>query len=230
MFISHFAAGLGGKTLAPRVSLGTCFLAAQFVDLLWPTLLLLGLEQVRIEPGATEFTPLDFASYPISHSLLMNIVWGVVVGGLYFIIRRRTRGAIVLGALVLSHWFLDLIVHRPDLPLAFGDSPLFGLGLWNNIAATLALEVVLFGAAVALYVRFTRANDRTGTYAFWGLVAFLLVIQFTNAFGPLPPDEAAIAWTGQAQWLLVAWAYWIDRHRSARKGIPSRETAKAAFA
>lgn len=215
MFLGHFGLGLATKAAAPRVSLGTLFLAAQWVDLLWPTLLLVGLERVEIAPGATRVTPLDFVSYPISHSLVAVVGWGLLFGGVYWAARRFARGAVAVAALVVSHWVLDLVVHRPDLPLAPGGGARLGLGLWDSLPATLAVELALFAAGLALYLRRTRAADRTGSLALWGLVAFLLLIYVANLLGPPPPSAAAVAWAGHAQWLLVAWAYWVDRHRGS---------------
>lgn len=214
MFVGHFGVGMGAKALAPRVSLGTLFLAAQFVDLLWPTLLLLGVERVRIDPGATRVTPLDFAYYPVSHSLAGVLLWALGFALAYHALRRYPRGAVVLGAAAASHWLLDATVHRPDLPL-YPGGPLVGLGLWSSYAGTLAVELPLFAAGIALYLRATRARDATGKWAFWGLAGFLGASYAANIFGPPPPSVEAIAWVGQAQWLLVAWAYWIDRHRDA---------------
>jgi hypothetical protein len=196
------------------VSLGTLFLAVQFVDLLWPTLLLLGREHVEIAPGITSVVPLNFTDYPISHSLLTMVGWGGLFGGIYWLVCKSRAGAIVCGLAVISHWFLDLVMHRPDLPLYPGDSPLFGLGLWNSLPAAVALEAVIFAVGAALYVRTTRALNRTGSVAFWSLLAFLVAVYCGNIFGPPPPSADAIAWIGQAQWLLIAWAYWVDRHRS----------------
>lgn len=213
MFLGHFAVGLSGKAAAPSVSLGTLFFAAQFVDLLWPTLLLLGLEEVAIRPGITAFNALDFISYPYSHSLLMGVIWGVLFGGVYWLVQRNARAAILLGVLVVSHWVLDLVVHRPDLPLAFGEAARVGLGVWHSVIGTVAVEAILFAVGIVIYMRSTSARDRTGKYAFWGLVAFLALI-FVSSMGPPPPDAAAVAWVGHAQWLLVAWAYWVDRHRT----------------
>ena len=215
MFLGHFGVGFGAKAAAPKVSLGSLFLAAQFLDLLWPTLLLLGVERVRIAPGITAVTPLDFEHYPVSHSLLAAIGWAALFAATYHFLRRHRRGAIVLGLLVLSHWLLDLVVHRPDLPLWPGGAERAGLGLWSSHAATLAVELAIFLAGVWLYQRTTAALDRTGRWAFWGLVAFLLAIHAGNLLGPPPPSVAAIAWVGQAQWLLVAWGYWVDAHRRA---------------
>jgi len=212
MFLGHFGVGMGAKALAPRVSLGTLFLAAQFVDLLWPTLLVLGIERVRIDPGATRVTPLDFAYYPITHSLAITILWGLAFALVYQALRRYPRGALILGAAVVSHWLLDAVVHRPDLPL-YPGGPLVGLELWSSLAATLAVELLTFAAGIGLYLRATRARDATGIWAFWGLVAFLGAVYAANLFGPPPPSVQAIAWVGHAQWLLVAWAYWVDRHR-----------------
>jgi hypothetical protein len=225
MFLGHFAVGMAAKSAAPRTSLGTLILAAQFLDLLWPTLLLIGLEKVEIQPGITRFTPLDFVHYPISHSLLMAVAWGLLFGLVYWLAGKYRQGAIVLGIGVLSHWILDLVAHRPDLPLAFGDSPRFGLGLWNSVPGTMAVEALLLALGVWLYLRTTRARNRTGLFAFWGLIAFLVVIFLTNAFGPPPPNVPAIAWAGHLQWLFVLWGYWIDRNREVRE-VAGTKTAR----
>lgn len=212
MFVGHFGVGLAAKAVAPRVSLGSLFLAAQLIDLLWPTLLLLGVERVRIAPGITAVTPLDFEHYPFTHSLAAVLLWGFLFGLAYLGLKRYPRGAIVLGALVVSHWLLDLVVHRPDLPLYPGSAKV-GLGLWDSVAGTLVVELAVFGLGAALYLRATRSRDRTGAWALWSFLGFLLLIHLGNLLGPPPPSVAAIAWVGQAQWLLVLWGYWIDRHR-----------------
>lgn len=215
MFIGHFGAGFGAKALAPRVSLGWLFAAAQFIDLLWPALLLAGVERVRIAPGATAVTPLVFEHYPVSHSLAAVLGWAVLVGGTYFALRKDRRGAIVLAGLVVSHWVLDAIVHAPDLPLAPGVATVVGLGAWNSPALSFAIEVPLFAAGAWVYARRTAPADAVGGWAFAGLLAFLLAIHAGNLLGPPPPSVEAIAWVGQAQWLLVLWAYWVDGHRRA---------------
>jgi len=212
MFLGHFAVGFGVKAVAPRVSLGTLFLAAQFIDLLWPVLVLLGVERVRIDPGATVVTPLDFEHYPVSHSLLAVVGWGVLLAGIYFLIARDRRGSMVIGLAVVSHWLLDFLVHRPDLPLYPGGVRV-GLGIWQSLPATLVMELGLFGVGIFLYRRATQARDAIGRWALWALVMLLVAIYAGNLSGPPPPSATAIAWVGQAQWLLVAWGYWIDRHR-----------------
>ncbi|HZW21552.1 hypothetical protein [Noviherbaspirillum sp.] len=213
MFIGHFGIGFGAKAAAPKVSLGTLFLAAQFIDLIWPTLLLLGVETVRIAPSAHSITPLVFEHYPISHSLLGAAGWGVVVGVLYGWLRKDWRGAWLVGALVVSHWLLDAIVHLPDLPLYPGSETFAGMGLWASLPLTLAVELPLFLLGVWLYARSTQAVNAKGKWGFVSLVGFLLLVHAGNLFGEPPPSADAIAWVGQSQWLLVLWAYWVDRHR-----------------
>jgi hypothetical protein len=220
MFIGHFAVGFAGKRAAPAVSLGTLFLAAQLLDLLWPTFLLLGIESVRIAPGITAMTPLDFISYPYSHSLLAAVGWSVLLGLVYWLLRRRRRGHVLrdgalLGGVVASHWVLDYVTHCPDLQLAPGIATRVGLGLWYSRPASLTVELLLFLVGVAVYARATTARDRVGRYALWGLVAFLLGTYLAAAFGPPPPDVTVLAWSGQSLWLLVAWGYWVDRHRAS---------------
>jgi hypothetical protein len=217
VFIGHFAIALAAKPAAPRASLGTLFLACELVDLLWPVFLLVGVERVAIRPGITAFTPLDFVHYPWTHSLLMSALWALGFSVLYFLIRKQTREAVILGLVVLSHWFLDLIMHRPDLPLVPGGAEKFGLGLWNSVAGTLAVEMALFIAAIFFYIRKTRALDRAGSWGFWLLVAFLLIAYLGAAFGAPPPSVEAIAWVGIAGGAVTcAWGYWLDRHRAAR--------------
>ena len=170
MFIGHFGAGLGAKKFATSLSLGTLFLAAQWIDLIWPVLLILGIEQVVIDPGNTVITPLDFIHYPITHSLLAVLIWGIILGGVYYFIKKDRKNAIWMGVLVLSHWILDLITHRPDLPLIPGCNVKVGFGLWHSLAGTLMLEVSIFILGIYFYLRATRAKNRTGSIALWSLV------------------------------------------------------------
>ena len=226
MFIGHFGVGFAAKRVAPNVSLGTLFLAAQFLDLLWPTLLLLDLEQVRIVPGATAVTPLIFENYPISHSLVAVLGWAVLIGGIHYLQKRKTIASLVLGMLVLSHWLLDAIVHSPDLPLIIGSSMRIGLNVWSSLPLTVLIEGSVFALGVWLYIRATYARNARGSWGFWLLIAFLVLIYIGNLFGSPPPDAMAIAWVGQAQWLLVLWAYWIDMNRSATESHPVQALAK----
>ncbi len=221
MFLGHFAASLAAKKIDRKISLGTLFLAGQFIDLLWPIFLLAGFEHVRIDPGNTPFTPLNFVEYPYTHSLLAVVVWSVVVGSIYFLLRRRVRGAVVLGALVASHWFLDFLMHRPDLPLAPGAMTFVGLGLWYSPLWTIIIEGALFIGAVVLYAGSTRSLNAKGRYGFWSLIAFLVLVYVGNILGPPPPSEAAVGWVGLTLWALVPWAYWVDKNRMLRDDEPS---------
>ena len=226
MFIGHHAAAFAAKRVAPRVSLGTLFAAATLLDLIWPLLLLAGIEHVRIAPGATKFTPLDFYDYPISHSLLMVLGWSVAAAVVYALARKSWRDAAIVGAAVASHWVLDFVTHRPDLPLWPGG-PRAGLGMWNSVALTIAIEGAMFIAALMLYLRGTSARDRTGSIALWALVVFLAVIYIANVTSPPPPNTTAITWGALAGWLFVPWAAWIDRHRRMRASRPSSSSTSA---
>jgi membrane-bound metal-dependent hydrolase YbcI (DUF457 family) len=218
VFIGHAAVALAAKPLAPRVSFGFLLAAAFWLDFVWPVLVLAGIERVEIAPGDTAFTPLRFIHYPWTHSLAAAIAWGVIFALVCWRVAGGVRGAVVLGALVFSHWPLDALVHRPDLPLWPGGETMIGLGLWNSVPATLAIECAMFAAAVAIYVRSSPARDRIGTYAFWSLIGFLALAYAGNVFGPPPPSVSAIAYLGFAGGLLFAvWAWWADRHRGSVK-------------
>jgi hypothetical protein len=213
MFLGHYGVAFAAKRVAPSTSLGALTFAAQFLDELWPILLLLGVEQVRIVPGLTAANPLDFIYYPYSHSLLMAIVWGILVGGTYFLLKRYGRGALIMGALVVSHWFLDLPVHRADLPLwPSASSPKVGWGLWNSVPATYVIEFAIYAIGIALYLRATRARDRVGSWGLWAYV-MLLAILYVLSSGSPPPNERALAWSALGIWLFVPWAWWVDKHR-----------------
>lgn len=213
MFIGHFGIALASKKFAPKTSLGTTVFAAEFVDLLWPVLLLLGLEHVVISPGIMRMSPLDFTDYPISHSLLMSVVWAALVGGIYFTTSRYSRGAWVVALAVLSHWFLDLLVHRPDLLLLPGGARKFGFGLWNHPLAEVSVEVALFVIGAGMYAARTRAKDAIGRYAYWALVVFLFLGWVSTLRAGPPPSTKALAWGALSMWLIVLWARWADRHR-----------------
>ena len=217
MFLGHYGLAFGAKRIAPAVSLGTLFLASQFADLLWPTLVVMGIEIVEVDPGNTLVTPLNFVKYPYSHSLVMLLVWSVVFALLYLAFRRGRAGAVTVGALVFSHYILDVITHRPDLPVTINGELRLGFGLWNYPGTTLAVETAIFLAGIAMYVSVTRERDRIGKLALMALIATLGAIYFAALYGPPPPNSQAVAIAGHLSWLFVAWAYWIDRHRVPRR-------------
>lgn len=214
MFIGHYGLALATKRAAPRVSLGTLIAAAQLADLIWPVLLLLGLEHVRIVPNANPLLTLSFDSYPWTHSLLMAVVWAVIAGGGYAAIRRNRTGGVVVGLLVVSHWVLDWITHVPDLPL-YPGGPRVGLGLWRSLYGTLVVETAVFMVGVVVYTRVTRTIDRTGRWAFWAFVAVLAVLYVAATFGPPPETVSGLAWGALAGWLIPLFGWWVDRHRAA---------------
>ena len=217
MFLGHVAVGLAAKRAEPHVSLGWWFAAVQLVDLIWPILLLAGLEHVRIAPGITAFTPLDFYDYPITHSLVGSAVWAGLFAGLWLSLRARTgprpsalRVAALLAACVLSHWILDAISHRPDMPI-LPHGPYVGLGLWYSVPATLAVELPMFAVGIALYVRGGFAGAHA--ISFWLLIAVVVAIYFGSSFGPPPSSVTALAWSALTMWILVPWMAWADRRR-----------------
>jgi membrane-bound metal-dependent hydrolase YbcI (DUF457 family) len=224
VFIGHFAVALAAKRAAPRASLPVLFAAVGLPDLMWPLFLLAGWERVRIEPGNTAFTPLAFDAYPISHSLVADVGWGALLGAIVWVATRDRAAAVAAGLGVVSHWILDVVTHRPDMPL-YPGGPLVGLGLWNFVPATLVVELTMFASAIAIYVRATRARDRAGRYGFWGLIAVLVLSFIGAAFCVAPPDVRTLALTSLVGGVVtLVWAAWIERHREAREtGSGKRE-------
>jgi membrane-bound metal-dependent hydrolase YbcI (DUF457 family) len=218
MFIGHFGLSFGAKKVAPGVSLGTMFIATQFVDILWPFFLISNVEHVNIIPGYTEMNAFEFVHYPYTHSLLMGLVWGIILGGIYWVIKKDTRSSIVVGLGVLSHWFLDLIVHVPDLPWTpWGDSKV-GFGLWNHLALTLILEGIVFGAGIYFYMAATKAKNRIGS---WGLLSLiiLLIIATVGSIASPPPSGPLMNMFVSFNVLMViiiGLAYWVDANREAK--------------
>ncbi len=213
MYVGHFGLALASKRVAPETSLGTLFVAAEFIDFVWPVLLATGVEQVRIVPGITKLTPLDFSHYPISHSLAAVCVWALLAAVLYYAFRRYARGSVVVGALILSHWFLDALVHRPDLPISANGPARVGLGLWNYPLWAVSLEGIIFAAGIAVYLRATVPLDRVGTHALWPMLALMAGTWVMNFFGPPPPNVSSIIAVSFMMWIYIPWAAWMDRHR-----------------
>jgi hypothetical protein len=217
MFLGHYGVAFALKRAEPKLSLGTLFVAVQLADLLWGVFLLTGWERVRIDPGFTAVTPLQFLEYPISHSLVGMACWALIGAAVYYSwptrdTSRHWQAAGLVGLAILSHFPLDLVVHAPDLPVFGQDSAKLGLGLWNNPTATILLELATLAAGVAIYVVFRsrRHPVRAGRLA--GLVLLLVALYLGNFFGPPPSSVTLIAVAdiiGLA--LLAGFAAWADR-------------------
>lgn len=192
MFVGHFAVGFGAKRFAPEVSAGTLVLAALLADVLFLVFLALGVEHVAIQPGITRTNALDLYDIALSHSLLMDVIWGALLASVYMVARSgrrgRTRGAWVLLIAVLSHWLLDWLSHRPDMPLAPGAHRMFGLGLYNSPLGMLLVEGGLWIAGLAIYARTTRARGWGGRLALWIGVALLSALWLLSFNGAPPPS------------------------------------------
>ena len=210
MFIGHYALAFGSRKIDKLPSLAIMFIAVQFLDLLWPVLVLTGIESVQIEAGNTAITPLNFISYPYSHSLLMAVVWGILFAAVYFSFTKNKRGSVLLACLVVSHWVLDFITHRADLQLSPFSEMKVGLGLWNHPALAIVIETGLFLGGVYIYFKETVITRKI---AFWSLVILFIAIHFMNLFGPPPSSVAAVAWSANLMWLFVLWAWWIEKKK-----------------
>ena len=216
MFIGHYAVGFAAKRFAPQTSLGVLIASALLLDLLWPLFVLAGWEHVRIEPGNTVFTPLNFVSYPISHSLIATIGWATLFAAVYYFVKRYIVGAVVIWIGVVSHWVLDFVTHRPDMPL-YPGGPLMGLGLWNSPVATVVVEGLMYAVGVWIYLRVTRARDGVGKWGLWAFVILVATLYIANIFSPPPAEvKPILIATTPIVWLIIVWAWWADRHREMR--------------
>lgn len=213
MFIGHYALAFAARPAVKKPGLGSLILAVSWVDLIWPVFLLLGLEEVRIAPGITARTPFDFVSYPWTHSLLMGFVWGILLA---VVLGRNwsRRDQAIFALLVVSHWVLDWISHRPDMPLWPGGGPKLGLGLWYSTAATTVVESSMFVTGVALYLRGTTARDWKGHLSLWSFLLFIGALYVLDSLGgPPPPNVRVLAWVSLGAWLAPLWAMAIERTR-----------------
>ena len=211
MFVGHYGVSFGAKKAEPAIPLWVLFIAVQLLDVLWAPFVLLGIEKVRIVPGFTASNPLDLYYMPYTHSLVAAIGWSVVAFLVYRAVRPVTpRAAVIVGLAVFSHWVLDFLVHRPDLPL-YDNTAKVGLGLWNLPAVALGLEALLLFGAMWLYVRHTAR--RTAMLVF-GVI--MLGIQAYVFFGPPPASDKAAAATA-----LIAYAVFALVIRALeRRAVP----------
>lgn len=212
MFVGHLAVAFATKPKTPDVSLGWLVAAVSTLDLIWPVMLLSGLEEVAITPGVTAFTPLTFVSYPWTHSLAMAIVWGAALAALGRLRGFTPRTCAWLAALVVSHWILDWVSHQPDMPLWPGESSAHGLGLWHSIPATFAVEGLMWIAGLAIYLRGRRARRWIGPVALWSFVALCTLMWVGGPWSPPPPSARALAWFALIGWITVPWAALADAY------------------
>ena len=216
MFVGHLAIGLTAKRIEPKVSLGTWVLAALLADLLAFPLLILGIEHFAEEPG-TLSNRIVGRDIVYSHSLLMVAIYSALFAMVYFLRRRYWRGAWLLACVVLTHWFLDVVSHRPDMPLAPGVSVVFGLGLWNSLSATLLLEGGFWLLSVILYVRSTEAKSLAAHFVFWIGIVLLTLLWYGNVTAGMEPNPIKAGVGGLVIFsFVVAWAYWMNRLRASR--------------
>jgi len=216
MFVGHVALGFVGKTLAPRVSLAWLVVCTQLADILWPVFLLAGIEHARIVPGITAASPLDLYDYPYSHSAGALLVWSVLAASPWLYSRKFREAAVVAGA-VFSHFVLDVVSHRPDVPLVPGSPIVLGLGLWNSRLLSLLVEGALWVGGLAIYARATRATSAFGKYGLWVLAGLLTVAWLAGMYGPPPPNIQVVAVSGLiATGVFVAWLSLLDARRSFR--------------
>jgi len=216
MFVGHYSVSYAGKRVTPSVPLWVLFLSVQFLDVLWGFFVLLGVERVRIVPGITATNPLDLYFMPYTHSLIGALAWSVVAALLYRAWRGRTtgdKGPFMVAAAVFSHWPLDLLVHRPDLPL-IGDRFKVGLGLWNMPALAFTLEAAFLAIGFSLYLRSTRPIASAATAGPIVFVLLMLAVQAVTFFGAPPASSTAAAITALAAYAtLAAVAGWLDGRR-----------------
>jgi len=217
MLVGHFAIGMIGKRAAPQVSLGTLTLASMLPDLLGFVFIITGQEHLRMVPGGRGIESVELYDISLSHSLAMDALWAVLFAGFYGWRRRHGAGAFMLFAAVMSHWVLDFISHRPDMPLAPGVTQVYGLGLWTSLPWTLAVEGGLWLASLIVYVRMTSAKNRAGVYVFWLVVALLTASWISNLTASAPPaGQSPVSGSIVALVffsMMVAWAFWMNRLR-----------------
>lgn len=223
MFVGHYAASFASKTLRADVPLWLLFVAVQFTDYVWATLIILGIEKARFVPGFTEASPLDLYYMPYTHSLVGALVLSVIFAVIYVASMRATGSkkglmwpAIVLGLAVFSHWLTDLIVHVEDLPLITGE-PKFGFGLWRNYWVSQAVELGLLAAAFIWYMLATRAKSIWGTVLPIGLIVVFIALQGYSHNAPPPPNMTAFAVQALLAYsVFAALAYAVERNRAVK--------------
>lgn len=212
MFVGHYGVSFAVKKADTSIPLWVLFIAVQLLDVAWGPLVLLGVEKVRIVPGFTATNPLDLYYMPYTHGLIAALLWSAGALLLYRFAAPGARWAagLLVGAAVFSHWVLDFLVHRPDLPL-YDNTAKVGLGLWNYPAIAFALEMVLLFGGMWLYFR-TNPPRRAAAVVF-GLI--MLATQAYTFFGPPPASDKSIAATAIVFYAIFAFVIWLVERRRA---------------
>jgi hypothetical protein len=220
MFIGHYSAALVLKKVEKKSSLGWLFLGVQLVDIVLFLFVLLGLERINIVENFTASTHLELEFIPYTHSLLSSFVWAIIA---YFFVRalpikenqHKDKIALVIALGVFSHWFFDLIVHTPDLPLAGDNSPKLGLGLWNNAILSFTVEAILLLMGLWVYLRATKGETFLGKYGMVIFAIILIAMNTYNIFGPPPENSEFFAvFSLTIYFALAGGAFWLDRKRA----------------
>ena len=223
MFVGHYAPSFAIKAIQPAIPLWLLFIAAQLVDIAWAVLVLLGIEKVRIVPGITASNPLDLYYMPYTHSLVAAVLWAVAAIVLCKPLRgvRKWSVAAWIGVAVFSHWILDFLVHRPDLPV-YDDALKVGLGIWDYPAIAFCLEALLLFGGMLMYLRRTEAINAVGRFGPPAFGIVLLAIHGYVFFGPPPTSPDAAAITALVFYVLFAIAaQWLDRQRREQATLGS---------
>jgi hypothetical protein len=213
MLVGHLAVAFLAKRADPALPLGTLVLAAMLPDLLWPVFTAAGLERVAFGSGLGAGNYFQAIDITMSHSLATGAVWAVLLAAIVATTASR-RSVWLVVALVLSHWVLDVVSHRPDVPLAPGLPVRLGLGLWTSIPATILVEGGLWLAAIVVYARATRPTGRAGTYVFWAAIPLITLIWYNNIAGPPPPNPSTAPLASLVLFaFVVCWAFLVNRLR-----------------
>ena len=197
------------------------FLAVQFVDILFFSFVLVGIEHFEIVENYTPSTHFRLDFMPYTHSLLASFLWAALI---YIVFRfapskkraRANKIALVMALAVLSHWFLDLIVHTPDLPLLDDRSVKVGFGLWYHPVITYLLEATLLLMGLTIYLKSTTATTFVGKYGMIFFALLMLIVNAYNIFGP-PIGNSVVSMSISGlvlYFVFAAVAFWLDGKRS----------------
>lgn len=222
----HIGAGLAIGAADRSINVGVWISAALLSDLVLWVLILAGVEGVRIPPDFAVTRQPQFV-FPYSHGLLAALGWSVAAGllaGVALCRRHRAscmRTAVLVSVCVLSHWLLDLIVHRSEMPLVGATSPMLGLGLWDSLAAALLLESAIVAVGIGLYLP-ASGLPRRRAIALAALVLVVLAMTVAGMlFGPAPPSANAMAASSLLTLLLICGlASWLGRGTGQSVPVP----------